>query len=201
MPQHDLYRTLSGRLLQDIFILGGGLFLAIEVAVMFIIPCFIAIVLDIASAYFLNRRLHKRFPDKVSGKFKSSYMFRVMYTMFVIFLLIVLANYVDDAIIKNTDISVRFTMGVFLFYECWSILENWSSENNNKLAKALQRIMVNKAERHFDIILSDILLNESITQQEISIEEENTTLENNKKDETHRRTIKIHLPRIFSRKS
>jgi hypothetical protein len=47
---------------------------------------------------------------------------------------------------------------VFLFYELWSCLENWSSENDKPIAKAMQRIMVNKAERHLNVPLSDILM-------------------------------------------
>ena len=56
--------------------------------------------------------------------------------------------------------AVRFAVAVFLFYEIWSCLENWSSENKQPIARALQRIMVNKAERHLNVPLSDILLNE-----------------------------------------
>ena len=47
-------------------------------------------------------------------------------------------------LISGNGFAVRFVVGVFLFYEVWSCLENWSSENDNKIAKALQRIMVNK---------------------------------------------------------
>jgi hypothetical protein len=53
---------------------------------------------------------------------------------------------------------VRFAVAVFLFYEVWSCLENWSSENDQPIAKALQRVMVNKAERHLNVPLSDILM-------------------------------------------
>lgn len=60
-------------------------------------------------------------------------------------------------LISGNGFAVRFVVGVFLFYEVWSCLENWSGENDNKIAKALQRIMVNKIERHLDVPLSDIL--------------------------------------------
>lgn len=60
-------------------------------------------------------------------------------------------------LISGNGFAVRFVVGVFLFYEVWSCLENWSSENDNKIAKALQRIMVNKIERLLDVPLSDIL--------------------------------------------
>jgi hypothetical protein len=88
--------------------------------------------------------------------------------MIVALLAIIVANYVDIYVIKDSDIAVRFIVGVFLFYQVWSILENWSSENDNKIAKALQRIMVNKAERHFNVPLGDIMLNEKNTENENS---------------------------------
>ncbi len=160
MTHNEIYKTIGERLLQYAVSMGGGLLLAIETSIPYFIPCFIAVILDIISAYCLHRRLHRKYPDRTEGKFRSSYKFKVMYTMLIILLLIIVAHYVDMAIIKNSDISVRFVIGVFLFYECWSILENWSSENDNKLAKALQRIMVNKAERHLNIPLRDILLDD-----------------------------------------
>ena len=83
-----------------------------------------------------------------------------------------LASYVDELVIKGDDgFAVRFVVGIFLFYETWSCLENWSSENDNKIAKALQRIMVNKAERHLDVPLSDILLDKDKPQTEQSHDE------------------------------
>jgi len=74
-----------------------------------------------------------------------------------VFIAIILGAYVDMLIVKNGDIAVRFVMAVFLFYELWSCLENWSSENDAPIARALQRIMVNKAERHLNVPLKDIL--------------------------------------------
>lgn len=71
-----------------------------------------------------------------------------------------MANYVDVHVIIDSNIAVRSVVGFFFVYQVWSILENWSSENDKKIAIALQRIMVNKAERHFNIPLSDIMLNE-----------------------------------------
>ena len=84
-----------------------------------------------------------------------------MITLGVMFVVMILAAYVDMKVRQSDDQwAVRFTMGAFLFYEAWSCLENWSSENDEPIAKALQRIMVNKAERHLDVPLSDILLGE-----------------------------------------
>ena len=40
--------------------------------------------------------------------------------------------------------------------QMWSVLENFSSENSNGWALVLQKIMVNKAKRHFDIDLNEL---------------------------------------------
>lgn len=155
-----LAKTVLNKLLQYITSIGGGLLLAFETSIPFFIPCFIAVIIDVYTAWSLGRRVHKKYPDRADGKFKSEYKFRILVTMIVALLAIIVANYVDIYVIKNSDIAVRFIVGVFLFYQIWSILENWSSESDSKIAKALQRIMVNKAERHFNVPLGDIMLNE-----------------------------------------
>ena len=124
----------------------------------FFIPCIIAVVLDIIAAYGLGRRVHKKYPDKADGKFKSEFKNRVLITLGILFLVIILSSYVDLLIFRNpdADIALRFSMGCFLFYEVWSILENVSSCNGKKWAKTLKKIMVNKAERHFNVDLEEL---------------------------------------------
>ena len=152
---------IKNHLLQYLTSAIGGLLLAIGTSIDYFIPCLLAIVLDIFTAYMLSRRVHKKYPDNCEGKFKSEYKYRVMITLGVMFVVMLLAGYVDMKVRQSEDqLAVRFTMGAFLFYEAWSCLENWSSENDEPIAKALQRIMVNKAERHLDVPLSDILLGE-----------------------------------------
>lgn len=152
-----LTKTFFLKLIQYFISISGGLVIAFETSINFFIPCLITVIIDVFSAYMLGRRVHFKHPAQADGKFKSEYKFRIMITMTVVLMAIIVANYVDVHIIKNSDIAVRFIVSVFLFYQVWSILENWSSENDNKIAKALQRIMVNKAERHFNVDLSDIM--------------------------------------------
>lgn len=152
--------VVGSRLLQYGISIGGGLLAAFEASIPFFVPCLIATIIDVIAAYCLARRVHKRHPERSDGKFKSEYKYRIMFTMIIALAAIMLAHYVDLYVIKESDLAVRWIMGFFLFYQCWSILENWSSENNNKLARALQRIMVNKAERHLNVPLSDIMLND-----------------------------------------
>ena len=152
---------LKLKLLQYASSMIAGFVLAFETSLDYFIPCLLAIILDIFSAYMLSRRVHKKHPDKCEGKFKSEHKYRVMITLGVMFVVLILAAYVDHKVRMSDDqLAVRFAMGAFLFYESWSCLENWSSENDAPFAKALQRIMVNKAERHLDVPLSDILMKE-----------------------------------------
>lgn len=157
---YKIYAVVGSKLLQYLTSIAGGVLVAFEAAVPFFVPCLLVTVLDIWAAWALARRVHKLHPDRADGKFKSEYKFKIMYTMIVALVTIMLANYVDVHIIKESDLAVRTVVGFFLFYQVWSVLENWSSENDNKLARALQRIMVNKAERHLNVPLSDILLND-----------------------------------------
>ena len=157
----ELRLWLGRKLLQYATSIAGGFLVAFETSIDYFIPCLLAIGLDVLSAWMLSRRVHKKYPEKSDGKFKSEYKYRVMLTFGVIFVLLILAAYVDLFVRRSPDqLAVRATMAAFLIYELWSCLENWSSENNAPLAKALQRIMVNKAERHFNVKLGDILLNE-----------------------------------------
>lgn len=154
----EFWIRLGQKLAQYLSSLLGGLVMALETSIDFFIPCLIAVVLDVISAYFLGRRVHTKYPEKSDGKFKSEYKRRIVATMIIVWLCIILANYVDIAVRHSSDgLAVRFAVAVFLFYEVWSCLENWSSENDQPIAKALQRIMVNKAERHLNVPLSDIL--------------------------------------------
>lgn len=162
MLMEEIKMKIGQKLLQYATSVFGGLLLAIETSMDYFIPCLLAIGLDIFSAYMLSRRVHKLHPDKSDGKFKSEYKYRVMITLAAVFIVLILAAYVDMDVRRADDqLAVRWAMGIFLFYEGWSCLENWSSENENPLARALQRIMVNKAERHLNVPLSDILLHEN----------------------------------------
>ena len=157
----EFKKLILQKLIQYVSSLFGGLVIAVETSIDFFIPCMLAVVLDVISAYFLGKRVHKRYPEKSDGKFKSEYKRRIVCTMIIVWICIILANYVDIEVRNATDgLAVRFAVAVFLFYEIWSCLENWSSENDKPIAKALQRVMVNKAERHLNIPLSDILLHE-----------------------------------------
>lgn len=166
-------KILSEKILQYTVSVAGGLVIAMENALPFFIPCFLITAMDIVSAYFLAKRVHLKYPEQSDGKFKSEYKFKVMSTMLFVLVLIIVADYVDTQVIKDSDLAVRWVVGAFLIYQGWSILENWSSENNNKMALLLQQIMVNKMERHLNMSVSPILLNEENEEIETQTETRN----------------------------
>lgn len=158
---NEIYRTILSRILQYVTSIFGGLLVAFETSILFFVPCFIITLVDVWAAYSLGKRVHKKYPERSDGKFKSEYKYRILYTMIIAFIGIILASYVDTHVIKDSDMAVRFVLAVFFFYQLWSILENWSSENDKPMAIALQRVMVNKAERHLNVpegTIGDVLL-------------------------------------------
>ena len=98
MTLEDLKMKVAQKLLQYASSLFGGLVMAFETSIDFFIPCLLAVVLDVISAYFLGRRVHKKHPEESDGKFKSEYKRRILYTMLIVWICIILANYVDVAV-------------------------------------------------------------------------------------------------------
>lgn len=152
----NIYRTVGQKLLQYSFSALGGLLIAFESTIDLFVPCMIAILLDIYTAVMLSKRVRKKYPDRSEGKFRSSYWPRVFKTMVLILALLILASYVDTHVLDGGHKAKSFSFGFFLAYQLISMAENWSSENDSKPARVLQKILVNKAERHFDVDISEI---------------------------------------------
>ena len=144
-------------ILKYIFALFLGLFAAVEPTLQFAVVLFFAILLDCFSAYDLNRRLKKQHPDKVAGKFQSRYALKMLKTFLQAYSVIVLLHLIDVIILKNFSYLNLSNGGaaVFCGLQIWSILENISSANGATWAKKLQKIMVDKTQRHFNINLNE----------------------------------------------
>lgn len=148
------------------------LFAALGAAVTIIEPalpvfyvCFASILIDCYTAWSLSRRVKKRFADKSSGKFKSTHAGKVIVTIIKAFVAIILAFFIQRHIICSNAIDLTKIMaGAIVFWQVWSILENESSCNDAKWAVLMQKIMIDKTERHFDIDLS--MLKDSIKKEE-----------------------------------
>jgi phage-related holin len=112
--------------------------------------------MDCVSAYRLSRRVRRK-KKASTGKFRSDKGKKAFVTMAQIFYLVMMAYLIDFFILKSpNDLwTVRSVLLVFSFVEAWSILENESSLNGSKWAKLLQKVMVSKVERHYDVDLPE----------------------------------------------
>lgn len=123
----------------------------------FVFVCFLAVIFDCYSAFRLSVRVKKRY-GKSSGKFQSSHAKRMISTFFEIAGVLLLVFVIDKTVLGFEEMYLtKLVSGIFCFLQLWSILENASSESNSKWMKPLQKILVNKAERHFDIELDDVM--------------------------------------------
>lgn len=132
--------------------LAGAIWAMLTPTVPYILICFFAIILDCFSAWRLAGRVKRQHPGANDGKFKSSYARRIFNTFLTISSLVVLAYLMDTYIFTFATLYLANVIaGAFCALQLLSILENESSENNNTWARTLQKILVNKAERHFNI--------------------------------------------------
>lgn len=154
-------------------LIGGGIgWLVAEFhnAFPLIIVAVIFIVYDAWTAYLLDKRVHKLYPERTKrqeAKFTSFAFGKVIkQTIPKRLWLIFLAYLVEHWVFIHVTIPLSYIVtGVICFEQAWSILENESScrpESDSRLWRMLQKIMVDKTERHFDVDLSE-LKNESTT--------------------------------------
>ena len=110
------------------------------------------ITLDCISAYNLNRRIKKRFPNYVTGKLESKKALKVIYTIGKVYGVILIIWFIEKNIIKDLSFDVtKYVAALFCFIELISVLENESSCNNAWWARMLQKVLMDKTKRHFDI--------------------------------------------------
>lgn len=130
----------------------GGLWGLLAPTVPFAAICFLAIALDCYTAWRLSKRVKTKHPKANDGKFKSRYARRMFTTLAIIYACVVLGYLVDTCIYPFVDLYLaNWIAGGFCAVQFLSVLENESSENGQTWARVLQKILVNKAARHFDI--------------------------------------------------
>lgn len=129
-----------------------------------IIVAVIFIVYDAWTAYQLDKRVKKKYPDKTQrreAKF-TSFAFGKVITQTIPkrLALILLAFLVEHWVFLHVTIPLSYIVtGVICFEQAWSIMENESSCRNDadsRFWKWLQKIMVDKTARHFDVDLNDL---------------------------------------------
>lgn len=128
-----------------------------------IIVTVIFILYDAWTAYQLDKRVHEKYPDETKrheAKFTSFAFGKVIrHTIPKRLTLIFLAYLLEHWVFIHVEIPLSYIVtGIICFEQVWSVLENESScrsEEDSKFWKILQKIMVDKTERHFDVNLED----------------------------------------------
>ena len=153
---------------KEIFsIIGGGLGWVVgefSPAFPLIIVAIIFIVYDAWTAYNLDKRVHQKYPDKAKrheAKFTSFAFGKVIRSTIPKRLsLILLAYLVEHWVFVHVEIPLSYIVtGVICFEQAWSIMENESScrdDADSRFWKWLQKIMVDKTARHFDVDLTEL---------------------------------------------
>ncbi len=132
----------------------------LEPTLPYLIICTLMIFADCFTAWQLSKRARKAHPDRVSKdgqQFKSQDFGKVIVTVLKAWTLIIMAFLMQCHITDGLPIDLtKVAAGAICFWQLWSILENESSCSDAKWAKVLQKILVDKTSRHFDIDLSEI---------------------------------------------
>ena len=129
-----------------------------------IIVAIIFIVYDAWTAYSLDKRVHVNYPEKTkreAAKFTSFAFGKVVRCTIPRRLsLILLAYMVEHWVFVHMSIPLSYIVtGVICFEQAWSIFENESScrsDDESRIWRMLQRIMIDKTERHFDVKLDEL---------------------------------------------
>lgn len=139
-----------------------------------IIVAVVFIVYDAWTAFQLDKRVKMKFPDKAQrrkAKFTSFAFGKVIkHTIPKRLWVIILAYLVERWVFIHVSIPLSYIVtGIVCFEQAWSILENESScrdENDSRFWKLLQKIMIDKTERHFDVNLSDLRTSSVVTDEQ-----------------------------------
>lgn len=136
---------------------GTAIIAYIEPFLPYIQVCFIAIILDCLSAWDLARRVSATYPDKAKGgKFTSEGMKRIIDTILKISAVVWLTYMIDTTIVTFAEIYLaNIVSAVFCTAQLVSILENISSCNGAKWAKLIQKVLVDKTNRHLNVDLTE----------------------------------------------
>ena len=149
-----LFLNSTGR---SLFSVIGGVIALFRPTFPFILVCTLMVLADVYTAWSLSRRVKRKFPNANDGKFKSIYFGRVFMTLIKIYVLIILSFLMETYIFEGLQIKlVNITAGAVCFWQLWSMLENESSCSDEKWARVLQKVLVDKTARHFDIDLSEL---------------------------------------------
>ena len=120
----------------------------------------ILIVYDAWTAFQLDKRVHKKYPDKTKRKQAhfTSFAFGKVITVTIPkrLWLIILSFMVEHWVFVHVQIPLSYIVtGAICFEQGWSILENEAScrdnESESRFWRTLQKLLIDKTARHFDI--------------------------------------------------
>lgn len=142
-----------------LFTVIGAVLATLEPTLPYILICTLAVLFDCYTAWSLGRRVRRAHPERTrhAHKFLSHHAGKVIVTLLKVYALIVLAFLIQRHITDGLPLDLtKVAAGAVCFWQLWSILENESSCNGAKWARAAQKILIDKTSRHFDIDLSEI---------------------------------------------
>lgn len=135
----------------------------------------IFILFDAYTAWDLNKRVHAKYPTKSkrrAAKFTSFAFGKVIRVTIPKRLCVILLAYLAEKyVFLHLDLPLSYILtGVICFEQAWSILENESScrdERSSKFWRILQRVMIDKTERHFDVNLEELKHTDKVTEEQV----------------------------------
>ena len=145
---------------RPLFTMLGALLALLEPTLPYMLICTLAIFYDCYTAWRLDKRVKAKFGNKApenSGKFRSSNAGRVIHTLIKVYVLIILAFFINLYITSGLGVDMtKVAAGAVCFWQIWSILENESSCNDAAWARVAQKVLVDKTERHLGLDLSSL---------------------------------------------
>lgn len=145
-------------ILRPLFSLLGAIFAMLRPTLPYMLICTMVIFADCYTAWQLDKRVKAKYgkrAPKESGKFRSSNAGRVIHTLIEVYVLIILAFFINLYITSGLGVDMtKVASGAVIFWQFWSILENKSSCNDAAWARVAQKVLVDKTERHLGVDLS-----------------------------------------------
>lgn len=132
----------------------GCVWAYLEPTLPYALICVFAVILDCLTAWRLNARVQRAFPNaKADGRLKSANMFKMIPDLAVVYACILLSYEVDNRLLAHLgDLHLgQYVAAIFCLCTAVSILENESSCNGRPWARAIQKIVTNKVARHIEI--------------------------------------------------
>lgn len=137
-------------------IIPGSILAFIAPNVPFIIVCIFAVLVDSFTAWNLANRIKKR-TGKANAKFESRKFGKIIVSLIEAMLVIFLASMLETHVLTMFDklYLANYVAAIYVIKQVISILENISSQNNKSWAVLLQKILIDKSERHLNVDVND----------------------------------------------